>query len=102
MKVNLDMITDEQRVLYKLFELKVSILKVWSEKTLIYYSEQLCFNRALPKGYADVDDDPHQMGGNFIVEFNTDNSFNTIYSYRSRIPPDRPTSNEIIKFLKEN
>ena len=25
--------------------------------------------RDLPKAYKDVDDDPHQMGGNFIVEF---------------------------------
>ncbi len=63
---NMKMITDETRSLYKLFGIYNSYAKVWNSETLIYYAEQVCLKRELPKAYKDVEDDPHQMGGKFI------------------------------------
>jgi hypothetical protein len=63
---NIKMITDETRSLYKLFGIYNSYAKVWNSETLIYYAEQVCMKRDLPKAYKDVEDDPHQMGGKYI------------------------------------
>ena len=104
-QIGLDMITDEKRVLYKLFDLKVSYSKVWRTDTLVYYAEQLSLQRQLPKAYQDVEDDPHQMGGNFVIEFNSSNQTNslkTVFSYRSANPSDRPRVNDLLHFLKKN
>jgi hypothetical protein len=94
----LDTITDETRLLYKLFGLRNSYLKVWHTDTLTYYGEQMASGRQLPKSYEDMDDDPHQMGGNFILEFRRERKgFKIVYSYRSKIPPDRPSINELLR-----
>jgi hypothetical protein len=98
----LNMITDESRILYKLFNLKKSFLKVWNTETLIYYAEQLAFNRELPKAYQDIEDDPHQLGGNFIFEIKNDGQnsvFKIVYIYRSKNPPDRPSIKTMLQFL---
>ena len=94
-----DFITDENKTLYKLFGLKRSFQKVWNTQTLIYYAEQVSLNRELPKAYEDVEDDPHQMGGNFILKNDNDNNFEVIYAYRSKSPPDRPSAQALIDFL---
>ena len=88
------LLVDQKRVLYKFFDLKRSFSRVWSTKTLIYYAEQLKINRDLPKAYSDIHDDPHQMGGNFIIDIDT---FKVVYAYRSKIPPDRPSCNELLE-----
>ena len=97
------MITDEKRLLYTLFGLPKSYSKVWNAETLIYYAEQLKLKRDLPKAYQDVEDDPHQMGGNFIIQFEKtltqSNNFKIVYSYRSKNPPDRPSSQSLLEFL---
>ena len=100
----LKMITDEKRTLYKLLGLSKSFLKVWHSETLIYYSEQVVLNRELPKAYEDIQDDPHQLGGNFILEIkNTymDQTFKMIYAYKSRNPPDRPSPKSLLEFLSQ-
>lgn len=100
--IDLDMITDETRVLYKFFDLKVSYSMVWNTTGLIYYAEQVALNRALPQKYQDVEDDPHQMGGNFILQFDSNNKFSTVFSYASKTPPDRPSPDILLEFLREN
>lgn len=106
-----DMITDEKRILYKFFGLPNSYLKVWNCETLTYYSEQLLKKGQLPQAYKDVEDDPHQMGGNFIIELDQskDNSnmeqnetFRVVYTYKSKNPPDRPSSADLLRFLEQN
>ena len=101
----LNMITDESRVLFRLFGLRKSFKKVWCTQSLIYYAEQLTLNRELPKAYQDIEDDPHQMGGNFIVEIDSSNdkpTFKVIYIYKSESPPDRPSAQKLLEFLKQN
>lgn len=99
--VPFDMITDETRNLYKFFELKISYLKVWIAETLIYYSEQKLMGKVLPTTHADAEDDPHQMGGNFVMEFKGGNEFEIVFRYPSQIPPDRPDVGNLVKFLRE-
>ena len=96
------MITDEKRVLYNYFDLKRSFFKVWNLRTLVYYSEQLLMRRELPKAYKDVEDDVHQMGGNFIIQVQPkdDNLMRLVYCYRSQNPPDRPSASQLIQTLK--
>jgi hypothetical protein len=74
---------------------------VWNTSSLTYYAEQLKHKRQLPKAYQDVEDDPHQMGGNFTLQLdNEENSFHIVHEYKSKSPPDRPTSDSIIRFLR--
>lgn len=99
-----DMVTDQERKIYQMFDLRKSYYKVWSVDTLIYYSEQLNFKRLLPKAYQDVEDDPHQMGGNLIFEVDhtskKNSNFKCIYIYRSKNPPDRPSPNDMVNFVR--
>lgn len=97
------MVTDRKRKIYNLFNLRKSYSKVWSTESLVYYAEQLNFKRQLPKAYEDVEDDPHQMGGNFILECESkdqDLMFKCVYIYRSQSPPDRPSPADMINFLR--
>ena len=100
MNTDLDMITDERRLLYKFFELKVSYVKVWTSETLMYYAEQKLLGKKLPSSYEDVEDDPHQMGGDFILKFNGER-FEVVFEYPSQIPPDRPSPQSLVEFLNE-
>ena len=52
--------------------------------------------RDLPKAYKDIHDDPHQMGGNFIIDVET---FKILYTFKSKTPPDRPLCEELLKKL---
>lgn len=98
-----DMITDHDRTIYKYFHLPKSYSKVWSSSTLIYYAEQVRQSRSLPKSYQDIEDDPHQMGGDFILKFNTDQHDlpRPVFVYKSKTPPDRPSAKSIIEFLTQ-
>lgn len=98
------MIIDETRSLYNRFGVTSSFYKVWSTESLIYYAEQKLAGRQLPQAYEDVEDDPHQMGGDFIVE-STDGGdgklFKLVFSHPSQSPPDRPSSKSMISFLEK-
>jgi hypothetical protein len=100
------MITNQNRSLYKRFNLPKSYSKVWSAETLVYYAEQVKQKRELPKAYQDVEDDPHQLGGNYILQFNEKDDrsnegllFRTVFSYPSKNPPDRPSASQLLEFL---
>ena len=99
------MISDQERALYKFFNLRRSFLKVWNSQTLDYYAEQLAARRELPKSYKDVADDPHQMGGDFIfqVSQSEDEAKSLIFKleldYKSKTPVDRPSCQQLIDTL---
>lgn len=98
------MITDEARVLYKFFNLKKSYYAVWKLVTVVYYAEQRTMKRVLPRS-ENGKDDPHQMGGDFVLEFNQIESekceFRTVFSHPSQTPPDRVKPNRLIEFLQQ-
>ncbi len=66
----------------------------------MYYAEQKLMGKKLPSSYEDVEDDPHQMGGDFILKFN-DERFEVVFKYPSQIPPDRPSPRSLVEFLNE-
>ena len=105
------MISDVNRIWYSYFRLRRSFYKVWNTDTLDYYGEQVAAKRELPKAYKEVDDDPHQMGGDFIIKFNNNNNnenaiknqlCQVLLEYKSKTPVDRPTCDHLIKTLKSS
>lgn len=87
--------TNPSRALYKDLGLRRSIDLVWNAASLSYYGGKLAKNEPLPQAYADVKDDPHQMGGDFIL----DEEGRLLFAYRSKTPSDRPSVDLIIKAL---
>lgn len=90
------MLLDVDRKLYCAVGLGRSVAKVWNISTLIYYASQKAAGRTLPKQFENVEDDPHQMGGDFIIDR---------YGYMgllhcSQTPTDRPSVDELIKTLQ--
>jgi hypothetical protein len=97
--IKLGMITDEARVLYKFFNLKSSYYAVWKSATLVYYAEQRTAKRILPK--SEEKDDPHQLGGDFLLEAQLNSAeFKILLSHASKTPPDRVKPTDLINFLK--
>jgi len=88
---------DPDREIYCKLGLRRSVSKTWGVKNLTYYGEQVRAGRPLPKAFTGVEDDPNQMGGDFII----DSTGKLIFSYRSSFPADRPDVDTLIKALKE-
>ncbi|XP_035692664.1 uncharacterized protein LOC118427115 isoform X2 [Branchiostoma floridae] len=92
-----DMLLDQDRKLYGAFGLGRSVSKVWSVAALTYYAEQKAARRTLPKKYENVEDDPHQMGGDFIF----DPQGKALLVHCSKVSTDRPEVSTIISVLKD-
>jgi len=92
------MVVDANREIYHAFGLKKSFKKVWGTFSLVYYAEQILSGRSLPKPYENIHDDPHQMGGDFIV----DSSKRVIFSHPSQSPSDRPGVCQLIVAMATN
>ncbi|XP_020915345.1 uncharacterized protein LOC110252835 [Exaiptasia diaphana] len=88
------MFIDNNRQLYKSLGLKRSVSKVWNTSTLIYYAEEKKKGRPLIGIFEE--DDPTQMGGDFIV----DSQGNMKLVYRSKVANDRPTVKELLQALE--
>lgn len=89
------MFLDQERNLYKLFNLPCTMKLVWSIDSLIKYAEFICNDRELYS--LEDDDDPHQLGGNFIVNYNGLVEF----IHRSKTPSDRPVLSVLLDKVKE-
>lgn len=87
---------DPTRALYCHLGLKRSIKNVWNTSTLRFYGCESAKGTPLPHSYSDIEDDPHQMGGDFIL----DKDFKIVFIYRSKTPSDRPVVNEVLEALK--
>lgn len=77
------------------FILNRSVKNVWSTETLRYYGSKAARGTPLPQGYSNIKDDPHQMGGDFII----DNDVKLKFVYRSKTPSDRPSVDQILEVL---
>lgn len=84
---------DSARQLYNLIGFKRSAAKVWCIETMTYYADQLAAGRHLPQPQPDIDDDPHQMGGDIILN----GSGSIVYVYRSKSASDRPSVETLLK-----
>eukprot|EP00118_Oscarella_pearsei_P025769 m.308741 g.308741 ORF g.308741 m.308741 type:complete len:92 (+) comp44661_c0_seq1:742-1017(+) len=89
------MLLDSERKLYRSFGLRQSTSKVWSTSTLTYYAEQKRQGRRLHSLFED--DDPNQMGGDFIVS----KTGQLVLSHCSSSPTDRPSAVELLESIKK-
>ena len=68
--------------------------KVWNISSLVYYAEQKLAGRKLFSMLEE--DDPHQLGGDFIIDKNG----KLIFVYPSKTSTDRPSVDFLLNFLK--
>lgn len=91
------MLLDSQRKVYTAFGLHRSVSKVWGVEEMVYYAESMAKNIPLPNPSQYVNDDPQQMGGDFII----DKDGVVQYMYCSKKSIDRPSVQDILDNLKK-
>lgn len=93
-----DVLSDEKREIYSSVGLTKSAVKSWHIEAIKHYAEKIVSEKELPKRFENVDDDPLQMGGDFIL----DKRGNFALVHRSvKSSLDRPTVDQIIAALRE-
>ena len=70
---------------------------MWQHSTLQYYGGQKAAGRPLPAAYSGLEDDPLQMGGDFLL----DPAGRLTMVYCSSSPPDRPAVNDLLQRLRK-
>lgn len=95
-KCQFPMLLDADRHLYRALGLKRSVSKVWTVSSLLYYAEQKLAGRKLMSMLEN--DDPHQLGGDFIV----DPSGKLVMVYLSKTSTDRPSVDFLLSVLKSS
>lgn len=93
------MLVDAERQLYSFFGIRRSVSMVWNTATLTYYAEQKLSGRTLPKAYADVEDDPHQMGGDILLDAINGK---VVLVHRSETPTDRPSVDQLLTVVSSD
>jgi len=93
-KCPFDVYRDPDRRLYNLFGLELSIKRVWGTDTICFYATEKVCGRKLHKMTGD--DDPHQMGGDFIL----DSQGKVVLHYASQTPSDRPSVDLLLAHCK--
>lgn len=83
---------DPDRKLYDLFALEQSIKRVWNTETISSYAAMKVSGDRLP--IMSGDDDPHQMGGDFVL----DDEGSVLLHYASKIPSDRPSIEQLLEY----
>lgn len=86
------LLLDTERQIYRMLGFQKSVRRVWCTESLIYYAEQKMAGLDFPKPYADIADDPHQLGGNIVM----DSVGKIIYHYASKSASDRPAVTDIL------
>lgn len=87
------LLLDPERRVYRAYGLGRSVLRVWSPKVLWRYLRLMMAGRRLKP----VQGDPHQLGGDFIV----DAKGIVRLAHPSRDPTDRPPVEKLLKALRE-
>lgn len=87
------LISDRERHLYKKFGLPRTIREVWSLEVVKMYATKKAQGVKLVPMYED--DDPYQLGGDFIIDGNGI----VVMSHPSANPVDRPSVEKILSAL---
>ncbi|KAI0231605.1 hypothetical protein LSAT2_018039 [Lamellibrachia satsuma] len=64
--------------------------------TINYYAEKVAAKEKLPATYKDLADDPHQLGGDLVL----DSAGQIVYIYCSQQPPDRPDVDILLDIMR--
>lgn len=87
------LLIDPQRRVYRAYGLKRSILRVWSLKVLCHYLRLMRAGRRLRP----IQGDPHQLGGDVIVD-----TYAVVrLAHQSSDPTDRPPVETLLAVLRE-
>ncbi len=91
--IDFPLLLDANRAVYRAYGLRSSIWRVWQPKVLAYYA------RALLQGqrWRGIRDDPHQLGGDFVV----DAAGMLRFAHRSEDPTDRPAVDKLLAILRQ-
>jgi len=91
--IDFPLLLDANRAVYRAYGLRSSIWRVWQPKVLAYYA------RALLQGqrWRGIRDDPHQLGGDFVV----DAAGMLRFAHRSEDPTDRPAVDSLLSVLRQ-
>ena len=88
------MLLDPERNVYRDYGLRSSILKVYSLKMVLVYFKLLRQGRKLRP----VQGDPHQLGGDFLI----DSVGRVLFAHPSEDPSDRPSVETILGVLNRD
>ena len=91
-KCSLAVYRDPERKLYDMFGLEQSIKRVWNCQTIWSYAAMKVRGDKLP--VMNHDDDPHQMGGDFVL----DEDGSVLLHYASKLPSDRPSIEKLLEY----
>jgi hypothetical protein len=86
------LLLDQDRRVYRAYGLERSVVRTWSPRTIWYYLRRASAGHRLRP----VQGDPHQMGGDFIV----DARGILRLAHRSRDPVDRPSSDRLLSVVR--
>lgn len=90
--VSFPLLLDQDRRVYRAYGLQRSALRAWAPRVLWYYVRQLAAGRRLRA----IAGDPHQLGGDFII----DRHGIVRLAHRERDPVDRPPVARLLEILR--
>jgi alkyl hydroperoxide reductase subunit AhpC len=91
-EVPFPLLLDQDRRVYRAYGLERSALRAWAPRVIWYYVRQLAAGRRLHP----IEGDPHQLGGDFIV----DRHGIIRLAHRERDPVDRPPVAALLDVLR--
>ena len=91
--VDFPLLLDPDRVVYRAYGLRSSLWRVWQPKVWLHYAHMM------RRGWhwRGIQDDPHQLGADFIVDANGVLRF----AHWSEDPTDRPDVDVLLSMLQQ-
>lgn len=90
--VSFPLLLDQDRRVYQAYGLARSALRAWAPRVIWYYARQFAAGRRLHR----IEGDPHQLGGDFIV----DRAGTVRFAHPERDPVDRPQAADLLDVLR--
>lgn len=91
-RIPFPLLLDQDRRVYRAYGLTRSALRSWAPRVVWYYVRQVATGRRLHP----IQGDPHQLGGDFIV----DRTGIVRFAHRERDPVDRPAVADLLDVLR--
>jgi alkyl hydroperoxide reductase subunit AhpC len=86
------LLLDPDRRVYRAYGLERSVARTWTPRVVWYYFRQLAAGRRL----GPIESDPHQLGGDFII----DTRGIVRFAHREWDPVDRPPVARLLEVLR--
>jgi peroxiredoxin len=90
--VRFPLLLDPERRVYRAYGLERSVARTWTPRVVWYYLRRLAAGRHLEP----IEGDPHQLGGDFII----DTRGIVRFAHREWDPVDRPSVARLLEVLR--